>query len=53
MEALDKGLIGSDFSNFYYISRMILVKSESDYDKYDMAFMEFFHDIQYFRSPIT
>ncbi len=46
MEALDKGLIGSDFSGFYYISRMILVKSESDYDKYDMAFMEFFYDIQ-------
>ncbi|MDE5863505.1 MAG: VWA containing CoxE family protein, partial [Lachnospiraceae bacterium] len=46
MEALDKGLIGSDFSNFYYISRMILVKSESDYDKFDLAFMEFFHDIQ-------
>ena len=46
MEALDKGLIGSDFSNFYYISRMILVKSESDYDKFDMAFMEFFHNIK-------
>lgn len=46
MDALDKGLIGSDFSNFYYISRMILVKSESDYDKFDMAFMEYFKDVQ-------
>lgn len=46
MEALDKGLIKSNFTNFYYISRMILVKSESDYDKFDMAFMEFFHDIK-------
>lgn len=46
MEALNKGLIGSNFSNFYYISRMILVKSESDYDKFDMAFMEFFHNIK-------
>lgn len=46
MEALDKGLIGADFSNFYYVSRMILVKSESDYDKFDMAFMEFFRNIK-------
>lgn len=46
MEALDKGLIGSNFSNFYYISRMILVKSESDYDKFDMAFSEFFRNIK-------
>ena len=42
MDALDKGLIESNFSNFYYISRMILVKSEADYDKFDLAFMEFF-----------
>lgn len=47
MDALDKGLIRSNFSNFYYISRMILVKSESDYDKFDMAFMEFFQNIHY------
>lgn len=46
MDALDRGLVGSNFSNFYYISRMILVKSESDYDKFDMAFMEFFRNIQ-------
>lgn len=46
MDALDKGLIESNFSNFYYISRMILVKSEADYDKFDLAFMEFFHNIK-------
>ena len=46
MEALDKGLVGSNFSQFYYVSRMILVKSESDYDKFDMAFMEYFKNIQ-------
>ena len=46
MEALDKGLIESNFSNFYYISRMILVKSESDYDKFDLAFEEFFQNIK-------
>ncbi len=46
MEALDKGLTGANFSQFYYVSRMILVKSESDYDKFDLAFMEFFKDIK-------
>lgn len=46
MEALDKGLAGSNFTQFYYVSRMILVKSESDYDKFDMAFMEYFKNIQ-------
>ena len=30
MEALDKGLVDSNFSQFYYVSRMILVKYESD-----------------------
>ena len=40
--ALDKGLCGSSLTQFYYISRMILVKSETDYDKFDMAFEECF-----------
>lgn len=46
MEALDKGLCHSDFSEFYYLGRSILVKSESDYDKYDLAFMEYFKNIK-------
>lgn len=44
-EALDKGLAGSSLTEFYYLSRMILVKSETDYDKFDMAFEEAFHGI--------
>lgn len=47
MEALDKGLIPANFTDFYYISRMILVKSESEFDKFDMAFMEYFKDAHY------
>ena len=46
MDALDKGLIESSFTKFYYVSRMILVKSESDYDKFDMAFSEYFKDVK-------
>lgn len=41
-EALDKDLCGSSMTQFYYVARMILVKSETDYDKFDMAFEECF-----------
>jgi len=38
LEALDKGLHNSSLTDFYYLSRMILVKSETEYDKFDMVF---------------
>lgn len=41
-EALDKGLCGSSLTQFYYVARMILVKSETDFDKFDMAFEDTF-----------
>ncbi len=41
-EALDKGLAGSNMTQFYYLGRSILVKSETEFDKYDMAFEECF-----------
>lgn len=44
-EALDKGLCESSLTQFYYVARMILVKSETDFDKFDMAFDEFFKGI--------
>ncbi len=46
MDAIDKGLYHSDFSEFYYLGRTILVNRESDYDKYDVAFMEYFKNIR-------
>ncbi len=45
-EALEKGLAGSSLTEFYYLSRMIMVKSETDFDKFDMAFEEVFKGIQ-------
>lgn len=45
-EALDKGLCDSSLTQFYYIARMILVKSETDFDKFDMAFEEEFKAAQ-------
>ncbi len=41
-EALDKGLCESSLTQFYYVARMILVKSETEFDKFDMAFEECF-----------
>ena len=43
LEALQKGLHQSSFTGFYYLCRSILVKSETDFDKFDGAFLEFFN----------
>lgn len=45
MDALNQGLCESSLSQFYYVARMILVKSETNYDKFDMAFEEVFKDV--------
>lgn len=37
-EALQKGLHESSMTQFYYLARMILVKSETDFDKFDATF---------------
>ena len=46
IEALDKGLCNASLMNFYHLCRIILVKSEADYDKFDMAFAEYFQGIK-------
>ncbi len=46
-DALDKDLCGSSLTQFYYVARAILVKSETDYDKFDMAFERDFKAIQH------
>ena len=46
MDALDKGLSNGSFTDLYYLGRMTLVKSESDFDKYDIAFREYFYKVQ-------
>ncbi|HZK62459.1 MAG TPA: VWA domain-containing protein, partial [Anaerovoracaceae bacterium] len=46
VEALDKGLIGSSLIEFYYLCRSILIKSETEYDKFDQIFAEYFQGIQ-------
>lgn len=43
LEALKKGLAKNSLTEFYHISRSLLVKSEQEYDEFDKAFMECFH----------
>lgn len=45
-EALDKGLCSCSLSDFYTLSRMLLVKRETDFDRFDLAFGEFFQRIE-------
>ena len=46
-EALDKGLANNSVTDFYYLCRMILVKSETEYDKFDMVFENNFKGTHY------
>lgn len=44
MEALSKGCV-NNMNDFYYLARSILVKSETHFDQYDVAFQEYFNGI--------
>lgn len=45
-KALDMGLAHSSLTEFYYLARSILVKTETDFDRFDMAFMEYFKGVE-------
>ncbi|MDR3296600.1 MAG: VWA containing CoxE family protein [Clostridiales Family XIII bacterium] len=49
-EALDRGLSGASLTGFYRLCRAVLVKTEADFDRFDLAFAEYFHGIE---SPET
>lgn len=46
IDALDKGLAMNSLLEFYYLCRNVLVKSETDYDEFDMAFAEYFQGVE-------
>lgn len=46
LEALSRGLFNSSLNNLYYIGRALLVKNEAFYDMFDLAFIEYFGDIE-------
>lgn len=46
MEALSVGLAESSLTGFYYLARAVLIKSESHFDQYDLAFQKYFQGIE-------
>lgn len=41
-DAMSQGMCNSSLTEFFYLARMILVKSETDFDKFDMVFESMF-----------
>lgn len=46
LEALQKRLAFADMEEFYYLSRLCLVKDERHFDKFDRAFQAYFEGIE-------
>lgn len=45
MQALDEGLGSSGLSEFYFLCRSVLIKSEADYFDYHKTFLAFFENV--------
>ena len=45
MDALGLDLNEASLTEFYYMARAVLVKKESDYDKFDQTFLEYFKNV--------
>ncbi len=46
LKAMEQGVVFASLEDFYSLSRVILVKDESQYDKFDQAFAEYFDGVQ-------
>jgi uncharacterized protein with von Willebrand factor type A (vWA) domain len=46
LEAMQKNVISPNIDDFYYLSRITLVKDEANYDKFDKAFGSYFKGIE-------
>lgn len=47
LEGMEKGLHRSSLTGFYHLCRAVLVKNETEYDRFDQIFLEFFRDVPY------
>lgn len=48
MKALELGLHGATMKGFYHLCLAVLCKSESDYDRFQQAFLEYFKDRKFY-----
>ncbi len=46
LDALEMGLAGSSLTTFYHLCRAVLVKTEAHYDRFDLAFAQYFHGVE-------
>ncbi|MFT4995447.1 MAG: hypothetical protein ACI965_002497 [Paraglaciecola sp.] len=46
LKAMERGVIFANIDDFYLLSRAILVKDESQFDKFDRAFADYFEGVQ-------
>ncbi|MCW8092449.1 vWA domain-containing protein [Alteromonas sp. ASW11-130] len=46
LSALDKQVVFADIEAFYFLSRTIMVKDETQYDRFDRAFADYFEGVQ-------
>ena len=46
LEGLGSGVIPPSIDDFYFLARIVLVKDEANFDKFDRAFGEFFKDVE-------
>jgi len=46
LEALQKHVAGQSIDDFYYLSRTCLVKDETNFDRFDQAFGEYFKGVE-------
>ena len=46
MEALEKGLHGSNLLRFYHLARACLIKSETYFDAFDRVFARVFQGVE-------
>ncbi len=48
LDGLEKGLRSASLTGFYHLARAVLVHTESDFDRSDQVFLEYFKGIQSF-----
>jgi uncharacterized protein len=46
LNALEQGVIFASIDDFYFLSKLIMVKDESHFDKFDRAFADYFEGVQ-------
>ena len=52
-EAMQEGLAHGSVDEFYYLSRLCLVKDEANYDRFDRAFGQYFKGIENLDAALT